>query len=309
VRALPRVPAGRWGGRQLPRRGGLVVVRCSVPEVDVGVPDLGERREDQAVHRRRERPVPDPPRAVRAGTPAGRLPGQPAQPGEQRPHRCGQPRRGGGEPDRGAQQVHGEVGGERDGRLELGVHRRRTRGRRNRGRRRSHPGGRDRDRAPPVAQPVDPQRRAPPAQVCPVGTGAPAGQAPVGPPPAGRDTRPGSRRAAGLDAQHPHREPDGQPDREVGREVGAEVQLGRLGGAGAEQPGETGGPGGAHVGTGARCDLHCHRCRLPGGSCRGRGRDRGQGGTYGRRRPRTPSRDTPVRPRDRTVAGPAAGGR
>ncbi len=254
MRALPRVPAGRRrGGRagQLTQRRGVVVVRGSVPEV-------GERRQDQAVQRRRDRPVPAQPRAVRAAPPGGRLPGQPAQPGQQRPHRCGSPWRGRGEPDRGAQQVHGEVGGELDGRLEVVVHRRRTRGRGEHGgrggRHGCHRHGRGGRPGRPVAQPVDAQRRAPPAQVRPVGAGTPGRQAPAHPLPAGADRRPVGRRAAGSVAGHRRREPDGRPD----REVGGGVPLGRLGGSGAEQPRGTGGSGGEHGGAGARCGLHSH---------------------------------------------------
>ncbi len=207
------------------------------------------------MHRRWDRPVPAQPRAVRAATPAGRLPGQPAQPGEQRPHRRGPTGGGSREPDRGAQQVHGEVGGELDGRLEVVVHHRRARGRGARGGR--HPcrhDGRGGRPGRPAAQPVHAQRGAPPAQVRTVGAGTPGRQAPVDLLPAGAARRRGGRQAAGSGAEHPHRHPDGRPHSEVGRAV----QLGRLGRAGAEQPGEPGGRGGTHVGAGAGCDLHSH---------------------------------------------------
>jgi hypothetical protein len=284
VRALPRVSAGRWCRRragQLTQRHRVVVVRGSVPEigvrateVEVGAPDL---REGEAVHRRRDRPVPAEPGAVPAAAPGGRSPGQPAQPGEQRPQRRGQPGRRGGEPRGGAQQVHGEVGGELDGRLQVAVHRGGTREHgRTAGRQGRHPGGRGGRPIRPMTEPVDAQRRAPPAQVRAVGAGAPGREAPVGLQPARPDGVLHRREASRVDAEHAHREPGGRPDREVLR--GA-AQVGGRCGTGAEQPGETGGPGGTHVGAAARRDLHSHGCRLPGSSCRGRGRDRGQGET------------------------------
>jgi hypothetical protein len=49
------------------------------------------------------------------------------------------------------------------------------------------------------------------------------------------------------------------------------------------------------------CGVERHVLLPPGKSCRGRGRDRGQEGSYGRRTPRTPVRDTPEGARDPTV--------
>ncbi|MBB3677288.1 hypothetical protein FHX36_003023 [Modestobacter versicolor] len=282
MRPLPGLLAGRAGCRgragQLPHRHRPVVVRGSVPEVDVRVPEvggaarpvrrLGQRRQRQPVDRRRDGPVPAQPVAVRATAPARGLPGETAQPGDQRPHRCGQPRRRGSQPGPRAQQVDGEVGGELDRRLELVVDgtgggpagRRDGRGRD------GGPGGEGRRGGPvrTAAEPVDPQRCRPPGQVGAVRAGTPGGDPAAQLLPAGGRGRRGDggrragrgpgRHAARVDAQHP----DGQAERQAASQVTGGVRLGRLHRSGAEQAGAAGGAGGGHVGTPDRCRLDRH---------------------------------------------------
>jgi hypothetical protein len=290
VRALPRVPAGRRRGRrgagQLAHGHG-VVVGCPVPEGgtrDAGQPQLagrdrsrfGERRQGERVGPRPDRAVPAQPLAVRPATPAGRVPGEPAQAGQQGPRRGGRPRSRGGEPGTRAQQVHREVGGELDGGLELGVHpdgRRRDRddghrddgyrddGHRDDGARRGGP-------VRPAAEPVDAQRGAAPGQVGAVGTGAPTGDAqPELPPPRrlrrvdrGRRGRTGGRggSARRVHAQHTQRQPDRQPTGQARRRARRRVE--RPGRAGAEQLGGDGPPGSRDGGAADRCCLDRHRC-------------------------------------------------
>jgi hypothetical protein len=280
VRALPTGPGA---GQQ------QVAGRC--------VGRSGQRRQGQAVH---PRPVPAQPGAVRPAAPAGGPPGQATQPGQHRPDRCGKPRRRGGEPDGAVQQVHGEVGGERDRRLQPCVHGRGDQVHRGGpgGHRRGRGGGRRGGPRRPGAEPVHAQGSAPPGQVRAVGARAP-GRGPVpGParPRAGRHDGGGGR----------------GPDRGGGRRDGELPCLAERDGqrrAGAEQPGTGGDRSGRRVGARHPRCLHRHGHRLPGSSCRSRGRDCGQGGTYGRRHPPTRSRDAPVRSRDRTVAGPPRSGR
>ncbi len=264
MRALLRLPARRGLGR----RAGLlaqrrrVVVRGPVPQHGGG----RRRRQGERVLRRRDRTVPAQPVPVRAAAPAGGTAGQAAQPGQQVPHRRGQPGRRRCQPGRGTQQVDGEVGGERDGRLQLGVHRRD--GDRSRpdhgglGRGGHGPGGHGRDgdrRGGRGAEPVHPQRRRPPGQVRAVRAGAPGGP-PGDQPPTARGPRRGGHRcradrgAARLDAQHTDRQPERQAPGEVtgdgrgGSGCGGGVRAGRVRRSGAEQPEAVGRPGGGHVG-------------------------------------------------------------
>jgi hypothetical protein len=219
---------------------------------------LGQRRQGQPVHLRRQRAVPAQPGAVRPAAPGGRLPGEAAQPGEQGPRRCGHPGCGGREPDRGAQQVDGEVGGELDRRLQLGVHRAvDDRGRSDDGG--GHDGGRGRDGGADgpvgsVPEPVDPQRGRPPGEVRSVVPGTPAGEAPADRARAGPHRRPGGRNASRVDAEHADGQPDGEPD----DEVRAAVHLRGPRRAGAEQAEGTGNPGGDGVGLRNRGGLDRH---------------------------------------------------
>jgi hypothetical protein len=243
-----------------------------VPEVDVGVPQVGrhrlpgrggegfgQRRQAQPVDLRGKRAVPAQPGAVPATAPAGGGAGHAAEPGQEGPHRCGQPWRRAREPGGGAQQVDREVGGERDRHLQVGVGRGLggTRGqRRDCGR---DGGGRgDRAGGPvrPTAEPVDPQRGGAPGEVRAVGAGTPGRDAATERAPPGRAGRTGGRRPAGFDAEHTDREADGESDGEV---RGAEG-LRRTGhrGTGPEQARAGDGPGRGQVPPRCRCHLDRH---------------------------------------------------
>ncbi len=221
------------------------------------------------MHRRRDRTVPGQVHAVGAAAPAGRAPGRRSQPAEQVPHRGGQPRLRGGQPDGRAQQVHREVGGEGDRRLQVVVHDRGKRPDRRGGGggRRGRLGEGGAGPARPVGQPVHPQRGGPPGQVRAVGSGAPGARplaelAPPGPPRGARGARFGQR--SRRHAQHA----DGQPDRQPGGEVtgagAGQVRLRREGRPLAEEADRGGAghdaPGSRHVGPPDCCRVDRHRC-------------------------------------------------
>jgi hypothetical protein len=242
-----------------------------VPEVDLGVPQVGQRQQSgrgrgrlgqrgqgQPVHLRRERSAPAEPVAVGPGSPCGGGAGRTAQPGQQGADRCGQPRRRSREPGRGAQQVDGEVSGELDRRLELVVHGPVDRGSGRPGRDRC--GGRRGDADGAVRsgpEPVDPQWGRPPGEVRAVRAGSPGGDtaAQLAPPGPGRRT--GDRDGTRVDPEHPDGQADGEPDGEV---RGASGELHRAGGRGAcaEQAGATGTRGGGQVGPQDGCRLDRH---------------------------------------------------
>jgi len=294
VRALPRAAARRRRGgrraRQLAHRDRVVVVRGSVPEVEIGVPQvrrerpgrselpLRQRGQHHRVGRRRHRTVPGEVRAVGTAPPRRGAGRDGPQGGSQVPRRRGDPRPGRGEPDRAAEEVDGEVGGELDRRLELDVqlpvHGGGASGRRrSRGRHRRH-GDRP---AGSTAQAVGPQRGRPPGEVGAVGTCAPAGQPPAERVPPGRGRvggrcgGRGARRArrgsrSGLDTQHSDRQAHRQADRHVrGTDRGRRTRHGsgqgdRQGGGGArsEQADLSGDTGSRHRGPPDRCRLDRH---------------------------------------------------
>jgi len=278
VRARPRPTAGRQcpGRRagQLTHGHGPVVVGRPVSQV--GPRDAGrERRQGQAVDPGRDRTVPAQVGAGGATAPAGGGARHPADAGQQGPHRCAEPRRRSRQPGRGVQQVHGEVGGELDRRLQLGVHR--ARGRRSgRGGRRS--GRADRDDAAdgpvrPVGEPVDAHGGRPPGEMGAVRPGTPGGDAPAELAPPRRPA--GGRERARVDPEDADREPGGQPSGQVAGADGREVD--RQPRTGAEQRRPCGDPGGGDVGPRGRCRLDRHVLPSRGSSCRDRGRGRGQG--------------------------------
>jgi len=268
VRALPAGPPARRRGRrrarQLAHRHRVVVVRRAMAEVghDQAAGRCGRRLgqcgDDQAVHRRGHRAVPAEPGTVGAAAPAGGVPGQAAQTGQQRPHRRGRPGRGRRQPHRGPQQVDGEVGGEGDRRLQVAVHR--ALGHR----------GRRGDRGPDLhrdlsrqcgratrggAEPVDPQRAAPPGEV-----GAVRARTPGRQPQTETATSGALRRGDG--SRRGRSQGRGRGRREVG---GGEVGGGELGGAcraGAEQPDRPGLAGDGQAGPPDRCCLDRHAALL-----------------------------------------------
>jgi hypothetical protein len=204
----------------------------------------GQRGQGQPVHRGRDRSVPGQAGPVGAAAPGGGGAGHAPDPGQDGADRSGQPRLRRREPDRAAQQVHTEVGGEVDGRLEVGVDRNRSGDRRG-----GPPGCGDGDRRRrdgPVrtgTEPVDRQRRGAPGEVRAVGAGTPGPDPPAEAAPAGPQRRTGGGRRAPLDTEDTDGEPHGQSAGEVG-----EVRLDRQRGAGTEQARATGGFGGGHVG-------------------------------------------------------------
>jgi hypothetical protein len=260
ARAASREAARRAAG--LRRSGGRVrelaqgdgvVIGGSVPEVGQYQPPgrsgcrLGQRGQGQPVDLRGERAVPAQPAAVLSAAPATGGTSRPAKPGQEGTQGRGRPWPRSREPGRGAEQVDGEVGGERDRRLELVVDGSLGRGR---GDRRGH--GRDRGSSGagvPVgsgAQPVDAQRGRPPSQVCAVGAGAPGGDAPLDAAAPGTARHTDGRDPARIDPEHTDGQPDGEPPGEV---CGAEeLRLARGRRAGAEQAGTAGRPHSRHVG-------------------------------------------------------------
>ena len=233
---------------------------------------LGQRRQREPVDLRGHRAVPEQPGTVRPATPAGGRAGQLPEAGQQRADRRGQPRRRCREPDRGAEQVDAEVGGEVDRRLQVCVppapgDRRSDRQCGRHGDRHRRAGDRARARADepvrPFGQPVQPQRGGPPGEVCAVRPGAPGREAPTeGAPtegaPAVACRRTGDRDPARLDPEDADGQPHGQPSCQVGGAAAGE--LGRRGQrrAGAEEARANRDPGRRRTGRAGGCRLDHH---------------------------------------------------
>lgn len=260
-RPPPRLRRRGRGAGQFPHRHRGVAMRGVVLRGVVVPGAVAQLGTGEPVPPGRHRTVPRQPLAVRAGSPGAGPPRSGAQPGDQPPDR----RAGAGDRARRGEQVRGEV--HRAGQRGLqGLVDPLGGGRPGHGARRARGGtGRSGGRGARRPEAVHPRCGAAPGQPLAVGTRAPCG----GPPQqAGR----AGRSAGDTEGVVPGRR---RADlRRVLQEVEQDVQ-------------------------GRRVDRHV--VLPPGKSCRGRGRDRGQGRSYGRRRPATPVCDTSPGARDPTV--------